>query len=57
MQILNNIEITSYRQHDSQEFLIYLLDGLHADINKGIVKKELTKDEQSREDRLPLVSG
>lgn len=37
--------ILGYAQHDAQEFLSFLLDGLHEDLNRA---------RQKREDKLPL---
>ena len=37
-----------YEQHDSQEFLIYALDGLHTELNrveKPVVKKEINNND------------
>lgn len=34
-------QFTGYAQHDSQEFLAFLLDGLHEDINRVRVKPYL----------------
>lgn len=31
-------QFSGYQQHDSQEFLAFLLDGLHEDINRIQVK-------------------
>jgi len=32
------LQFSGYNQHDSQEFLSYLLDGLHEDLNRVMVK-------------------
>jgi ubiquitin C-terminal hydrolase len=34
------------RQQDAQEFLIFLLDGLHDDLNRVQTKKKLLYDEK-----------
>ena len=39
-----------YQQHDTQEFLNYLLDGLHEDLNKVINKPIVIKDDSKKED-------
>jgi ubiquitin C-terminal hydrolase len=31
-------QFSGYQQHDSQEFLAFLLDGLHEDINRILQK-------------------
>ena len=36
---------TGYQQHDTQEFLNYLLDGLHEDLNRVLKKPLVSKDE------------
>lgn len=43
---------TGYQQHDSQEFLNYLLDGLHEDQNRVIKKPFIEKDESNKEDSI-----
>lgn len=43
---------TGYRQHDTQEFLNYLLDGLHEDLNKVLDKPAITKDESKGSDSI-----
>jgi len=43
---------SGYQQHDSQEFLNFLLDGLHEDLNRVIKKPFVEKDETSRPDDL-----
>ncbi|KAH7335450.1 hypothetical protein B0J17DRAFT_670242 [Rhizoctonia solani] len=43
-------------QHDAQEFLIFLLDGLHEDLNRIIVKpqfEELTSEREAELERMP----
>ncbi|CAE6456128.1 unnamed protein product [Rhizoctonia solani] len=43
-------------QHDAQEFLIFLLDGLHEDLNRIIVKpqfEELTPEREAELERMP----
>jgi ubiquitin C-terminal hydrolase len=32
-------QFEGYQQHDAQELLMYLLDGIHEDLNRVIVKK------------------
>ena len=39
-----------YQQHDTQEFLNYLLDGLHEDLNKVLKKPIVEKDDSIKED-------
>lgn len=41
---------TGYQQHDTQEFLNYLLDGVHEDLNRVINKPFVVKDETPKED-------
>lgn len=41
---------TGYQQHDTQEFLNFLLDGLHEDLNRVIKKPFIEKDESSKDD-------
>ena len=39
-----------YSQQDSQEFLIYLLEGLHEDVNRVLEKKkQMIKEEEGEE--------
>ncbi|KEP52774.1 ubiquitin carboxyl-terminal hydrolase [Rhizoctonia solani 123E] len=43
-------------QHDAQEFLLFLLDGLHEDLNRIIVKpqfEELTPEREAELERMP----
>ncbi|EUC59103.1 ubiquitin carboxyl-terminal hydrolase, partial [Rhizoctonia solani AG-3 Rhs1AP] len=43
-------------QHDAQEFLLFLLDGLHEDLNRIIVKpqfEELTLEREAELERMP----
>ena len=42
---------SGYQQHDSQEFLSYILDGIHEDLNR-VKKKEYTEsiDSDNRPD-------
>lgn len=40
---------TGYQQHDTQEFLNYLLDGLHEDLNR-VKKKPLIEKDESKKD-------
>lgn len=42
----------NYGQHDSQEFLAFLLDGLHEDVNKIIEKPNTTNIEVNEESEL-----
>ena len=45
-------------QQDAQEFLIYLLEGLHEDLNRSDKKKShmiLPKEQEEEEDRLRYV--
>ena len=41
---------TGYQQHDTQEFLNYLLDGLHEDLNRVQKKPFIEKDESLKDD-------
>lgn len=41
---------SGYQQHDTQEFLTYLLDGLHEDLNKVVKKPVVEKDDNLKED-------
>ena len=41
---------SGYQQHDTQEFLNYLLDGLHEDLNKVFKKPLVEKDDSRKED-------
>ncbi len=41
---------TGYQQHDTQEFLNYLLDGLHEDLNRVLKKPLVEKDDSKKED-------
>jgi len=41
-----------YQQHDTQEFLNYLLDGLHEDLNKVKKKPLVEKDDEVKEDKI-----
>jgi len=34
LPILTSFYVTAYRQQDAQEFLRYLLEGLHEDVNR-----------------------
>eukprot|EP01121_Diplochlamys_sp_Union-15-3_P011950 TRINITY_DN3515_c0_g1_i4.p1 TRINITY_DN3515_c0_g1~~TRINITY_DN3515_c0_g1_i4.p1 ORF type:complete len:622 (+),score=80.75 TRINITY_DN3515_c0_g1_i4:31-1866(+) len=44
-------QFSGYRQHDSQEFVAFLLDGLHEDLNRVIDKPYITtKDFDNRPD-------
>ena len=42
--------ISGYQQHDSQEFLNFLLDGLHEDLNRVEKKPYIEKDDSIRPD-------
>ena len=45
---------TGYRQHDTQEFLNYLLDGLHEDLNRVLKKPFIDTDiEEGAIDTIP----
>jgi len=48
-------QFSGYQQHDSQELLTFLLDGLHEDLNR-IVKKPYIelKDNDGRSDEVRL---
>ena len=41
---------TGYQQHDTQEFLNYLLDGLHEDLNRVLKKPFVDKDDSGGKD-------
>ena len=41
-----------YQQHDTMEFLNYLLDGLHEDLNLVLKKPLVEKDESHKEDKI-----
>ncbi len=41
---------SGYQQHDTQEFLNYLLDGLHEDLNRVLKKPFIEKDEANKDD-------
>jgi len=41
-----------YQQHDTMEFLNYLLDGLHEDLNKVLKKPAVEKDETAKDDKI-----
>jgi hypothetical protein len=41
---------SGYQQHDTQEFLNYLLDGVHEDLNKVLKKPLVEKDESKKHD-------
>ena len=43
---------TGYQQHDTQEFLNYLLDGLHEDLNKVLKKPLVEKDDSNKLDTI-----
>lgn len=48
-------QFTGYAQHDAQEFMAFLLDGLHEDLNR-IQNKPYTETVDS-DGRLDEVSG
>lgn len=41
-----------YNQQDSQEFLIYLLEGLHEDLNRVMTKRKYVIQEEDGEERI-----
>ncbi len=43
---------SGYQQHDTQEFLNYLLDGLHEDLNRVNKKPMVEKDDSNKEDSI-----
>ena len=43
---------SGYQQHDTQEFLNYLLDGLHEDLNRVIEKPFIEKNDEKNEDSI-----
>ena len=49
---LFNLQFSGYQQHDTQEFLNYLLDGLHEDLNKILKKPLVEKDETNEVDEI-----
>jgi ubiquitin C-terminal hydrolase len=46
---------SGYQQHDTQEFLNYLLDGLHEDLNRVINKPIVDKDESKKPDNIKAL--
>lgn len=50
-------QFTGYAQHDAQEFMAFLLDGLHEDLNR-IQNKPYTEtvDSDGRLDEVRLIS-
>ena len=47
---LQTVLFSVYSQQDSQEFLIYLLEGLHEDVNRVLEKKkQIIKEEEGEE--------
>ena len=50
-------QFSGYQQHDSQELLTFLLDGLHEDLNRIIKKPYIEqKDTDGRSDEVTLLS-
>lgn len=43
---------TGFQQHDTQEFLNFLLDGLHEDLNRVLKKPFVEKDESRKDDKI-----
>jgi ubiquitin carboxyl-terminal hydrolase 4/11/15 len=43
---------SGYQQHDTQEFLTYVLDGLHEDLNRVLKKPMVEKDDTQKEDSI-----
>lgn len=43
---------SGYMQHDTQEFLNYLLDGLHEDLNRVLKKPMVEKDDSKKIDEI-----
>jgi ubiquitin C-terminal hydrolase len=43
---------SGYQQHDTQEFLNYLLDGLHEDLNRVLKKPLVEKDDSNKHDNV-----
>lgn len=54
-----NAQYIGSDQHDSQEFLSFLIDGIHEDLNRVIVKPTHTPtpEEEAELDRLPPQIG
>jgi len=52
-------QFVGYAQHDSQELLAFLLDGLHEDLN--LVRKkpyvDMSMETDGREDKVCFISG
>ncbi len=44
-----------FSQQDSQEFLIYLLEGLHEDVNRVTVKKKQIIKEEEGEEKIRYI--
>lgn len=49
-------QFAGFEQHDSQEFLNFLLDGLHEDLNRCLVKPQTQAPQVSNEDDLDQVA-
>ena len=51
-----NSQFTGYAQHDAQEFMAFLLDGLHEDVNR-IRKKPYTQaiEDEGRPDAVRII--
>jgi len=48
---------SGYMQHDTQEFLNYLLDGLHEDLNRVLKKPLVDRDDSKKPDEIKSKEG
>ena len=49
-------QFSGYQQHDSQELVAFLLDGLHEDLNRVLKKPYIEKEDWMGEGDLYLVA-
>lgn len=49
-------QFSGYQQHDSQELVAFLLDGLHEDLNRVLKKPYIEKQDWMGESDLDLVA-